>query len=49
MRNVLLSKESEVGRLRMWQEGDKYLSEDVVLKDTIEDHRLKINAAAQKD
>ena len=41
-----MSKESEVGRLRMWQEGDKYLSEDLVLKDAIEDHRLKTLAVA---
>ena len=42
-------KESEVGRLRMWQEGDKYLSEDLVLKDAIEDHRLKTLAVAEKE
>ena len=42
-------KESEVGRLRMWQEGDKYLREDLVLKDAIEDHRLKTLAVAEKE
>lgn len=45
----LSAKDSEVGRLQMWQEGDKYLSEDIVLKDAIEDHRLKINAVAEKE
>ena len=33
----------------MWQEGDKYLSEDIVLKDAIEDHRLKTLAVAEKE
>ena len=33
----------------MWQEGDKYLSEDIVLKDAIEDHRLKALAVAEKE
>lgn len=45
----LSAKDSEVGRLRMWQEGDKYLSEDIVLKDAIEDHRLKTLAVAEKE
>ena len=45
----LMSKENEVGRLKMWQEGDKYLSEDLVLKDAIEDHRLKTLAVAEKE
>ncbi len=33
----------------MWQEGDKYLSEDMVLKDTIEDHRIKTLDVARKE
>lgn len=42
-------RNTEVGRLRMWQEGDKYLSEDIVLKDAIEDHRIKTLAVAEKE
>ena len=49
LKSAMQLKESEVGRLRMWQEGDKYLSEDLVLKDAIEDHRLKTLAVAQKE
>ena len=49
MESQMQLKESEVGRLRMWQEGDKYLSEDLVLKDAIEDHRLKTLAVAEKE
>ena len=45
----MAGKENEIGRLRMWQEGDKYLSEDLVLKDAIEDHRLKTLAVAEKE
>ena len=45
----LTHRDTEVGRLRMWQEGDKYLSEDSVLKDAIEDHRLKTLAVAEKE
>lgn len=49
MAGMLNQRDSEVGRLRMWQEGDKYLSEDIVLKDAIEDHRLKTLAVAEKE
>ena len=45
----LNQRDTEVGRLQMWQEGDKYLSEDIVLKDAIEDHRLKTLAVAEKE
>lgn len=45
----LSARDTEVSRLRMWQEGDKYLSEDIVLKDAIEDHRLKTLAVAEKE
>lgn len=33
----------------MWQEGDKYLSEDLVLKDAIEDHRIKTLKIAENE
>ena len=46
---TMAGKQNEIGRLRMWQEGDKYLSEDLVLKDAIEDHRLKTLAVAEKE
>ena len=46
---MLNQRNTEVGRLKMWQEGDKYLSEDIVLKDAIEDHRLKTLAVAEKE
>ena len=47
--NALMSKDNEVSRLRMWQEGDKYLSEDLVLKDAIEDHRIKTLKIAETE
>jgi len=41
MTNELNNKGTEISRMRMWQEGDRYLSEDMVMKNAIEDHRLK--------
>ena len=36
-------------QLAKWQENDKYLSEDLYLKDAIEDHRIQTLAAAEKE
>lgn len=44
----MANKEQEISRLRVWQEGDKYLSEDDQLKGIIEDHRLKTMQVAEK-
>jgi len=49
IKSHMSSKDNELGRLRMWQEGDKYLSEDEVLKEAIEDHRLKTLAVHEKE
>lgn len=40
---------NELSRLKQWQEADKYLSEDQVLRDAIEDHRLKTLAVHEKE
>ena len=46
---ALQQKDNEVSRYKMWQEGDKYLSEDLVLKDAIEDHRIKTLKIAENE
>lgn len=48
LKSGMANKEQEISRLRVWQEGDKYLSEDDQLKGIIEDHRLKTMQVAEK-
>ena len=35
LRGELMSKDSEVNRYKVWQEGDRYLSRDEMLKEAI--------------
>ena len=49
LRNGHNTKESELKQLRKWHQGDQYLSGDAVLKDAIEDHRLKTMAVHEKE
>lgn len=41
LRGELMSKDSEVNRYKVWQEGDRYLSRDEMLKEAIQEHRVK--------
>lgn len=41
-------KDSLIQRFEQWQIGDKYLSQDEVLKDAISEHRAKTSVSNDK-
>ena len=49
LRSGVMSRDSELKQLRKWHQGDQYLSDDVVLKDAIEEHRIKTMAVHEKE
>ena len=45
----LIQKDQQIQRFEQWQIGDKYLSQDEVLKDAIQEHRTKTTTAQEKE
>ena len=46
---MLANMTSERNRLQVWQEGDKYLRQDQVLGEAIDEHEVRINHAAAQE
>ena len=45
----LVQKDQQIQRFEQWQIGDKYLSQDEILKDAIQEHRTKTTTAQEKE
>jgi hypothetical protein len=49
LKKILHSKDGEVQMYKKWQDGDKYLRQDAILGEAVEEHRVKTMQAAEQE